>query len=215
MDKQTQNTLDIQSGAPAVTPNEPKKSYGRNWKKLILIYMIIGALIYAAIYYFILAKNKPAPYSSSTPTVEVSKAVNISPSITTDGSSSEQEKAKAQAEGFYSRWLDPKRFDLGYKENFETTIDNLLKEGYITQKAAAQLRDGQVQYDVVTCSQNLTPYSQYKFLTPTIQGTTATMTVSGTYNGPPPAEKVIKLNLVKSAFTWSIDMFTCPPSPVQ
>lgn len=49
---------------PVVTPSID--SYGkRNWKKWILIYVVIGLLIYGGVYYFFLSKQTPNPYSTN------------------------------------------------------------------------------------------------------------------------------------------------------
>ena len=196
------------------TPSPSSKNYGRNWTKLILIYLITGAILYAGLYYFFFAKNKTNPYRTNQAIYTTPSVSSPSPQITQNvATASDQEAAKKQAEGFYAQWVDPKRLTSGYKETFEATIDTLVKEGYITQKAATQLKDRQVQYDIPTCSQNPLPFEQYKFSTPVVQGTTATMTVAGKYIGPPPVEKNVTLDLVKSGPTWSIDAFSCPPPP--
>ncbi len=77
MDTQTPTTPKSQSPAPA-TSEQPKKPYGRNWSKLILIYLAIGAVLYAGVYYFVLAKQSLNPYSQP-----VNKA-HISPSAVSD-----------------------------------------------------------------------------------------------------------------------------------
>ncbi|HSW48235.1 MAG TPA: hypothetical protein VLG67_04095 [Candidatus Saccharimonadales bacterium] len=48
----------------ATPPTEKPKPYGRNLKRWILIYLAIGAVIYAGVYYFVLAKQSTKPYSA-------------------------------------------------------------------------------------------------------------------------------------------------------
>lgn len=54
---------------PPVAPSEPTASsyYGgkRNWVKLGIIYLVVAALLYGGIYYFVFSKNKSNPYSSN------------------------------------------------------------------------------------------------------------------------------------------------------
>lgn len=90
MDNQTPPAQEPQTPTPEVAvpvvdhPEQPTKPYGRNWKKWILIYIAIGAVIYAGIYYFILSKQTPKP--SSTP---VAKAkLSTSPTAISDPTAS-------------------------------------------------------------------------------------------------------------------------------
>lgn len=63
MDNQTQPNPKAQSPTPETTPSDqPRKIYSKNWKKLVLIYLIIGAIIYAGVYYFVLSKQSSKPY---------------------------------------------------------------------------------------------------------------------------------------------------------
>lgn len=70
MDNQTPNALEQPTSIPkgtsqtATTPTQPAKPYGRNWKEWILIYLIIGAIIYAGVYYFVLSKQSSKPQSA-------------------------------------------------------------------------------------------------------------------------------------------------------
>jgi len=203
----TNETTDPQTA----TPEQPKKPYGRNWSKLIVIYLLIGAVIYTGIYYFVLSKNKTKPYSANTYQSPTSPASNEN----SMNSTSDQERAKKQVEEFYSNWLDPKRNGVGYKENFVATIDNLVKDGYITQKGAVQLKDRNVQYDVATCSQNPLPFEKYKFATLSVKNASAKVAMTGTYSGPPAQDKVITIDLVRSGSTWSIDSFQCQSPSVD
>lgn len=196
---------------------EPQKSYGHNWKKFIPLYIIVGLILYGGIYY-VLSKEKSKPYAPAAVAPSASQT-SLSPTtvMQKEGSANvaaDQEDAKRQAEGFYAEWLAPQKYvsQESYKENYVARIDNLAKEGYITQKAAAQLKDRNIQYDIATCSQNALPLDRYKFSIPTINGTSAEMTVTGIYS-PPPSEKVITLDLIKSNSQWSIDVFHCPPPP--
>lgn len=59
MDKTTETP-----GTQPASSTQPSKPYGRNWKKLILIYLIIGAILYGGIYYFVLSKQNSKPYST-------------------------------------------------------------------------------------------------------------------------------------------------------
>ena len=77
MDKTTE-TPDSQSAYS----NQPSKPYGRNWKKLILIYLIIGAVLYGGIYYFVLSKQNSKQYSH--PTTKTSLSPSTTPDPTAD-----------------------------------------------------------------------------------------------------------------------------------
>ncbi len=57
----------------------PQKSYGHNWKKWLLIYLIIAAVLYSGIYYFFLNKQGTNPYSSVTTTVTTSPSPTPDP----------------------------------------------------------------------------------------------------------------------------------------
>ena len=61
---------------------QPQKPYGRNWKKWVLIYVAIAAVLYAGIYYFVLAKQDSAPYSADFPSPSVTNTP--SPITTSD-----------------------------------------------------------------------------------------------------------------------------------
>src|SRR5437879_5437512 len=57
---------DPQKSASSETPPAPpKKSYGRNWKKLTAVYLLIAVVLYGAIYYFVLSKKGTSPVSQT------------------------------------------------------------------------------------------------------------------------------------------------------
>lgn len=55
----------------AVTTSENKSNaYGKsNWVKLIFIYLVIGGVLYAGVYYFVLSKNETGYNQTQTPPV--------------------------------------------------------------------------------------------------------------------------------------------------
>lgn len=66
-------------------------SYGkRDWKKLMIIYIIIGVIVYAGIYYFFLSK-KTSLYPSIYPTPTVSNAIFQTPTDSTGAANSKTE----------------------------------------------------------------------------------------------------------------------------
>lgn len=77
MDK-TNETTDQQT----VTPEQPQKSYGRNWKKWIPVYLIIAAAIYSGVYYFVLSKQNSRPNTQPAIRADVSPAPSIASDLT-------------------------------------------------------------------------------------------------------------------------------------
>ena len=85
MDNKTPTMPEPQSPTPAVNaPEQPKKSYGRNWRKMILIYLAIGTILYAGVYYFILGKQSSKPYSQPVIKTTVSPASSMDSKPTAD-----------------------------------------------------------------------------------------------------------------------------------
>lgn len=81
MDPQTQPAT-VQP--PTETPTQPVSSYGkRDWKKWVLLYIILGVIIYGLLYYFILSKKETNPYTSPTiipkPTLFSPQMKNLNP----------------------------------------------------------------------------------------------------------------------------------------
>jgi len=68
MDNQTQPTPEAQIPTMAIpTPEQSNKYYGRNWKKLALLCIVIAAVLIGGIYYFVLSKQSSNQYSTGTP----------------------------------------------------------------------------------------------------------------------------------------------------
>lgn len=85
MEDQNPPITEPQSPTPIVTPTEPpKKPYGRNWKKWILIYIAIAAVLYGGIYYFVLAKQSSNPYSQPVTKTAPTSSPSTSPDPTAD-----------------------------------------------------------------------------------------------------------------------------------
>lgn len=72
MTNQDQQAVSQSSSSATANENHPEPlAYGkRNWKKWILIYVVIAAIIYAGIYYLVLSKQGTKSYQTkySTPT---------------------------------------------------------------------------------------------------------------------------------------------------
>ncbi|HVF68948.1 MAG TPA: hypothetical protein VNA13_00100 [Xanthomonadales bacterium] len=95
-----------QSTTPATpTIEQSKKSYGRNWKKLVLIYLAVGAIIYGGIYYFVLSKQGSKPYSTPVTKTTVSPAPSMAADPTADWKT-----YKSEAIGFSFKY--PPSFDI-------------------------------------------------------------------------------------------------------
>lgn len=212
---ENQNLQEPQSSIPNPDLQQPKKSYGHNWKKLIPLYLVVGLLLYAGIYYF-LSQQKSKPYKTVTPTVSEipsSSPTTIMQKVDSANATTDQENARKQAQAFYREFLTATSPDNGGLKDKPTYIDGLEMKGYITKNAVMKIKAAKT-FDAVSCSQNPLAFEFYKFSTPVITGSNATMTVTGSYNGTgTPIDHVITLNLIKSNTQWSIDSFTCPPEP--
>lgn len=67
-----ENTEQVQSPQPQPSPVQPveQKLYGKkNWKKWVLIYIVLAVVIYAGVYYFIQSRQGSNPYSVTYPSV--------------------------------------------------------------------------------------------------------------------------------------------------
>jgi len=87
-------------------------------------------------------------------------------------------------------------------------LTTAVQSGLLTQAADNLITSK--QYDLPTCSQNPLTYKDYSFSTPIITGSTASMSVSGTYSGPPAQTAKIDLSLQDVANKWAISGFSCP-----
>lgn len=212
---ENQNLQEPQSSIPNPDLQQPRNSYGNNWKRLIPLYIIVGLILYAGIYYA-LSKEKSKSY---VPSVVKPSAQQVPSSPTTvmqkEGSANvaaDQENAKKQAQAFYNEWLTTIAPGRGVTD-IAAYLEGLEKKGYITKNAVTQIKTPKA-FDLITCSQNPLAFEFYKFSTPVVTGSNATMTVTGSYNGTgTPIDHVITLNLIKSNTQWSINSFTCPPEP--
>jgi type II secretory pathway component PulJ len=153
---------------------------------LIAIVILIGTVVYLAIQ---VTQKKDTPVATTS-----SQSSSTGPKDTTV-------EALAHVKAFYKTYLDDKTGDF--------TTSEWVKQGYATQSAADQ-RDGGHALDLATCSQSPLTYDKYTFSTPSIDGDTGTMSLSGTYSGPPASTTRISLGLLKDGSVWKIDSFDCP-----
>ncbi len=68
------------------TPENKSNAYGRsNWPKLILIYIVIGAILYAGVYYFVLAKKGTSYNQTQTVPAAVVPETQNKVTLSSDG----------------------------------------------------------------------------------------------------------------------------------
>lgn len=109
-------------------------------------------------------------------------------------------EALGQVKAFYKDWLSVNGF---------AKVDTYVSQGYLTAKAGAAIKQAQY-FDPVTCGQQPLTYDKYGFTTSAISENSASVAVTGTYDGPPATTIAIKVDLVKTTGSWAIDKITCP-----
>ncbi len=74
------NIPPVQASPPVETTSQQQKSYygKKNWLKWIIIYLLIGGLIYACVYYFVFSKQLN-PYSSNYSNPSVTQTQTVVP----------------------------------------------------------------------------------------------------------------------------------------
>lgn len=134
---------------------------------------------------------------TTTPT----SSATIPPSTTPTNNTAEQTAASDNVKAFYKGYLK--------SSPMTSFLETAVTQNQITSVASKSISHIQ-GYDLPTCSQSPLQYSQYSFSTPVLTDSTGTMTVSGTYEGPPASTVTINLTLQKKNDKWAIDKFSCP-----
>lgn len=80
-----------------------EKSYRKNWKKWILIYVIIGLLLYTIVYFFVFFKKSQHSYSSNT-----TQRQQTSPVTDTNTTNPDEPPLKIKSIGVNLDYYDPK-----------------------------------------------------------------------------------------------------------
>ncbi len=125
----------------------------------------------------------------------------ISPSVSQDETANVENLVK----DFYKKWITIPPV-IGIEKN----VNILANDGYLTANAVNSIKTALGQgYDGATCGQNPLKPEDYTYSTPVINGTKASMTLSGTYSGDN-RKITIGLDLLKSGTKWMIDDFHCP-----
>lgn len=114
--------------------------------------------------------------------------------------SAAQQAVTAQVEAFYRAYLA----QVGAPT--PAPVSTYVDQGFLTQEAATEA-EAPTDSDLFTCSQNPLPYDKYVFSAPDVSGTTATMTVTGTYAS---ARVSFVLGLTETGSRWAINTVTCP-----
>ena len=112
MKNQTPPTTQANTSVVAPT-KKPIKPYGRNWKKLLLVYLIIAAVIYGAAYYFVVSKPTSKPYSQpvAKPTTAPSTNPDTDPPVNWKTYTSQTDKYSIR---YPSTWKIRKENSNGY-----------------------------------------------------------------------------------------------------
>ncbi len=166
----------------------PKPTTNNGMKYIIIVIILLVACF---VVFFLSKKSETHKMQITTsPTPEISRA--------SVGDAADIENL---VKDFYKKWL----------ENPDPTIttDTLMREGYITQNAATELHEKRA-YDLPTCSQNPLAAGDYKYSSPKINGSLASMDITGYYSSATPPDHTITLSLVQSETKWLIDTFHCP-----
>jgi Tfp pilus assembly protein PilV len=170
---------------------QPNNNEGYAVLDVVLTVLVLVAAVGAFLTYQAHMKAQNAPTTTAAADTSASKV---------DAMNAKQSQlALANVKAFYKAYLLAPGVP---------SLSSWEQKGYITSEAAADATGK--SYDTFTCSQNPLSYGKYSFSTPAVNGSTATMAVSGTYSGPPPATTVIHLGLKLVNSNWEINAVSCP-----
>lgn len=166
------------------------RTQGFSTIEIILVVVTIG-IIGTVGYLFVQSSQK----QQDTQTPETTGATP-----TTKSSSDEPKAALENVQAFYKKFLlEPDHSDAYPPASW-------IRDNYVTQAAADQYTNASA-VDPVTCSQNPLAYEKYTFSTPSINGATGTVHVTGKYESGDTT--MIMLNLTKDDGHWKISKFSC------
>jgi Tfp pilus assembly protein PilV len=158
----------------------------------VLLALVVLALAFGALLtYQSRMKSQNAPATTA--------AANTSASKVAAANGKQSQLALTNVKAFYKAYLIAPGV---------APIASWEQKGYITAGAATDAVGK--NYDIFTCSQNPLSYDKYAFSVPVVNGSTATLAVSGTYSGPPPATTTIHLGLKLVNSNWEINAISCP-----
>ena len=207
------------AGQPVINPASTGsanmvQSTGANRKKsgfgvlniiLIIITLIaIGIAVYYGVY------HQKTVTKTTTVIVKVTPSPSVSPSPSASTIAADQTAALSSVKTFYNAYLAT--VPPTGSTNGTAYLATAVQRGLLTQAAVSMINSTKANqgYNLPTCSQNPLAYSAYAFSTPTITESTATMTITGTYAGPPTQATTIDLALQKVGSNWAINSITCP-----